>query len=343
MQFTAETIAAAVGGVVEGDPKASVSTFAKIEEAQPGSITFLSNPKYTHYIYSTGASVVLVKKDFKAEHPVRATLIRVDDPYSCLAALLGMVAKVIKPAHSGIEEPCHIGKDVEMGTGCYVGAYAYIADGCRIGNNVSIFPGAYIGEGVHIGDNSIVYANASVYYGCRIGKRCIIHSGAVIGADGFGFAPGPDGAYHKIEQIGIVVLEDDVEIGANTTVDRSTMGCTILHRGVKIDNLCQLAHNLEVGEDTAMAAQVGVAGSTRIGRHCMFGGQVGIAGHIEVGDNVELGAQSGVPNSVAAGSRCLGSPAVPAGQFARSVAYTKRLADLFARVDALEKQLKESK
>lgn len=339
MELTAQIIASHIGGSVDGNPDVAVHDFSKIESAVEGTITFLANPKYEHYIYSTGASIVIVGRDFVAEKPVNATLIRVDNPYGALAALLGVAAAYLKPKYEGVEEGSHIAEGVEIPEGCYVGAFAYVARGVKLGKNVKIYPGAYVGDGVTIGDDTIIYPGARIYYGCRIGARCIIHAGAVIGADGFGFAPDAQGVYNKIEQIGIVIVEDDVEIGANATVDRSTMGCTHIKKGVKIDNLCQIAHNVVVGEHTAMAAQVGVAGSTTIGKHCVFGGQVGIAGHITVGDGAQLGAQSGVPNSVAAGSRLLGTPAVPAGEFARSVAYTKRLRNLFDRVDALEKEL----
>ncbi len=339
MELTAQIIASHIGGTVEGNPDVTVHDFSKIESAAPGTITFLANPRYAHYIYTTGASVVLVRRDFEAEHPVGATLIRVDDPYGALASLLGLAAAYIKPRHEGVEPGSFVAEGVDVPEGCYIGTFAYVAAGVRLGRNVKIYPQVYIGENVTIGDDTVIYPGVRIYYGCRIGARCTIHAGAVIGADGFGFAPDNDGVYHKIEQIGIVQIDDDVEIGANATVDRSTMGCTHICKGVKLDNLVQIAHNVEVGEHTAMAAQVGVAGSTHIGKHCVFGGQVGIAGHISIGDRVQLGAQSGVPNSVEAGSRMLGTPAVPAGSFARSVAYTKRLASLFERVDALEKEL----
>lgn len=337
MELTAAAIAAHLGGSVEGNPEVAVGGFAKIESATEGTITFLANPKYEHHIYSTGASVVLVRRDFVPEQPVRATLIRVDDPYSCLAQLLGLASQFIKPRYEGVEDGAFVADGVEVPQGCYVGAFAYVARGVRMGRNVKIYPHAYIGDNVVLGDDTTVYPGAKIYYGCCIGARCTIHAGAVVGADGFGFAPDAQGVYHKIEQIGIVQIDDDVEIGANATIDRATMGATHLERGVKIDNLVQLAHNVTVGHDTVMAAQVGVAGSTHVGSNCMFGGQVGIAGHITIGDRVQLGAQCGVPNSIEAGQRMLGTPAMPAGAFARSVAYTKRLADLFARVDRLEK------
>lgn len=343
MQLTAQIIAQHIGGTVEGSPDAAVSDFAKIEEAHPGTITFLANPKYTHFLYSTKASIVLVRRDLVLEQPVETTLIRVDDPYSALAALMSVAAKALRPAPQGIEQPCHIAEGVEIAPDCYVGAFAYIGKGATIGKNVKIYPQAYIGDGVTVGDDTIIYPGAKIYYGCRIGARCIIHSGAVIGADGFGFAPDANGVYHKIEQLGIVQIDDDVEIGANTTVDRSTMGRTHIAHGVKLDNLIQIAHNVEVGHDTVMASQAGVAGSSKVGANCMIGGQVGVSGHISVGDRVAVGAQSGIPKSVPSDSRIMGSPAIPMGDFARMVAAQKQLAALLRRVDAIEKSLSENK
>lgn len=343
MEFTANIIASHLGGEIVGSGDVAVSTFAKIEEATPGTITFLANPKYTHYIYSTKASIVLVNRDFVPEHEVSATLIKVDDPYGALAMLLNLVAGFIKPQPQGHEEGCFIAPDAQIGENCYVGAFAYVAPGAKIGNNVKIYPQAYIGHGVVIGDDTIVYPGVKIYYGCRIGKRCVLHAGAVIGSDGFGFAPDKNGVYHKIEQIGIVELDDDVEIGANTTIDRSTMGRTHISRGVKLDNLIQIAHNVEIGHDTVMASQVGVAGSTKIGSNCMFAGQVGIAGHIEIGDRVVLGAQSGIPNSVPSDSRLMGTPAVKAIDFARNCAVMKHLPEIWRKVSALDKDSKENK
>lgn len=337
MQLTAEIIAQHLGGEIEGNKDVTVFTFGKIEEAAQGAITFLANPKYTHHIYSTKASVVLVRRDFVAEHPVTATLIRVDDPYASLAGLLDLAAKAIKPNPSGIEPQCYIAEGITIHEDCYVGAFAYIGAGAQIGHNVKIYPQAYIGPGVTIGDDTIIYPGVKVYYNCHIGKRCVLHAGAVIGADGFGFAPDANGVYHKIEQIGIVEIADDVEIGANTTVDRSTMGRTFIDHGVKLDNLIQVAHNVEIGHDTVMASQVGIAGSSKIGSNCMFGGQVGIAGHITVGDRTSIGAQSGIPKSVPADSRIMGSPAMPWKEYARTVAAWKQLSDMLARISALEK------
>lgn len=337
MEFSASQIASLIGGTVDGDADAKVNTFAKIEEGHSGALSFLANPKYAHYLYDTASSVVLVKSDFVADRPLKTTLIRVDDPYAAVATLMSMVSAMLNPPKQGIEQPSYIAHGVEIDSSCYVGAFAYIGTGAKIGKNVQIYPQAYIGEGVEVADGCIIYSGVKIYKGCKIGARCIIHSGAVIGADGFGFAPLPDGSYSKIPQLGIVILEDDVEIGANTTVDRSTMGCTRVCRGAKLDNLIQVAHNCEIGHDTVMAAQGGVAGSAKIGANCMVGGQVGIAGHIHVGDRVEIGAQSGVPNNVASGSIIMGYPAVDVRDFRKQAVYVKHLGDLIHRINKLEK------
>ena len=341
MEFSASQIAALVNGTVEGDGNVTVMTFAKIEEGHKGAISFLANPKYTHHIYSTESSIVLVRRDFIAEYPVKATLIRVDDHYATLAMLLNMVAKMMNPMPVGIEQPCYIAEDVEIPEDAYVGAFAYIGKGVKLEKGVKIFPQAYVGNGVQIGEDTVVYPGAKVYHGCKLGNRCIIHSGAVIGADGFGFAPVATGEYEKIPQIGNVVIADDVEIGANTTVDRATMGSTKVGKGTKLDNLIQIAHNVEIGVNTVVAAQAGVAGSAKVGAHCMIGGQVGIAGHISVGDRVEIGAQSGIPSNVKSGSRLMGYPATDAKSFARQAVYIKNLGVLNDRVANIEKKLKE--
>ncbi len=343
MEFKASQIAAIVGGTAEGNPDAAVSTFAKIEEAGPGALTFLANPKYTHHIYSTGASIVLVRRDFIPEKPVTPTLIRVDDPYETLSHLLDFAAKALSPQPVGIEQPCFIADDVQIPADAYIGAFAYVGAGASLAPGVKIYPQAYVGPGVSIGEETVVYPGAKIYHGCRIGARCIIHAGAVIGADGFGFAPTADGSYHKIPQIGIVEIEDDVEIGANTTVDRATMGATRIKQGVKLDNLIQAAHNTEIGEHTVIAAQAGIAGSTKIGAHCMVGGQVGFAGHISVGDNAMFGAQSGVHTNTPAGSQMMGSPVVSVKVYMRQTVYIKRLRELFDRVSRLEKRSQTEK
>jgi len=334
-------LAALIGGTVDGDPKAAVSTFAKIEEGHPGALSFLANPKYTHYIYDTQSSIVLVADTFVPERPVQATMIRVADPYGAVTKLMGMAAAAMTQHPVGIEQPSYIAEDVAIDKETYVGAFAYIGKGAVIGRGAKIYPQVYVGNGAVIGEDTVLYPGSRVYPGCHIGARCIIHAGVVIGADGFGFAPDSEGVYHKIPQMGIVEIGDDVEIGANTTVDRATMGATRVGRGTKLDNLIQVAHNVTVGEHTVVAAQAGIAGSAHVGSHCMVGGQVGIAGHIAVGDRTQIGAQSGVPNNVAPGSRIMGSPAVPAGEFARQAAYIRRLGQLFDRVGALEKSAKQ--
>ena len=340
MEYTAQMIARLIGGTVEGDPDAKVHTFAKIEEGVPGCLSFLANPKYIPYIYTTGSSIVLVSNDFVPEKPVAATMIRVADPYETVSELMEIVSSQLSGHPTGIEEPVYVADGVELPDDVYVGAFSYVGKNAKIGKGVKIYPQTYVGNNVVIGDNTVIYPGVKIYHDCRIGQRCILHSGVVIGGDGFGFAPKSDGSYHKIPQMGNVEIDDDVEIGANTTIDRATMGSTKVHHGTKIDNLIQIAHNVVIGHDTVMAAQTGVAGSTKIGDHCMIAGQVGFAGHITVGDNVTIGAQSGIPNNVQAGSRVMGYPAINAGQFARQTAMLRRLASLFDRVDELERRSK---
>lgn len=325
MEFTAGQIAAFLGGTVEGDGDIKVNTFAKIEEAGPGCLTFLANPRYTHYIYTTGASAVLVSNSFEAEGDISAALIRVENPYEALSRLMRMVDQVLNPQPAGVEQPSFVADGVTVPEEAYIGAFAYIGEGVTLGKGVKIYPNVFVGRGCEIGEGTILYPGVKVYPRCKVGKRCIVHAGAVIGADGFGFAPDAEGKYEKIPQMGIVSIGDDVEIGANTTVDRATMGRTVVGDGTKLDNLIQVAHNCVIGNDTVMAAQVGVAGSTHIGSHCMVGGQVGFAGHITIGDNVQIGAQSGIPNNVAAGSRLMGYPAVDSREFLRQAALIKRL------------------
>lgn len=337
MEVTASQLAALVNGVVEGNPDVKVNTFSKIEEAKSGSLAFISNPKYSHFLYTTEASIVLVKKDLELEQPVNTTLVRVEDPYTVLAMLLNMVS-ASRPAKSGIEDNVHIANGVVVPETSYVGSFAYIAENAKIGEHTQIYPQCYIGENVTIGDNVILYPGVKIYHDCVIGNNCILHAGVVIGGDGFGFAP-HDGEYVKIAQIGNVVVEDNVEIGSNTTIDRATMGSTIIHKGVKLDNLIQIAHNVEIGENTVMASQVGVAGSTKIGKNNMVGGQVGFAGHIHVGDFNQIGAQSGIPNNVGDNNRLMGYPAVDAREFARQTVYIKHLSDLNKDVNLLKKKL----
>ncbi|MBD5226225.1 MAG: UDP-3-O-(3-hydroxymyristoyl)glucosamine N-acyltransferase [Bacteroidales bacterium] len=340
MHFTASQIAAIAGGVIEGNGDAVVNSFAKIEEGHEGAISFLANPKYTQYIYTTGSSVVLVANDFIPEKPLKCTLIRVEDPYATVAALLEMVSKMMEPNLTGIEQPCFIAEGVAVPEDAYIGAFAYIGKGAVIGAGAKIYPNAYVGANVSVGDATVIYPDAVVYHNCKIGKRCIIHSGAVIGADGFGFAP-VDGHYNKIPQIGIVEIEDDVEIGANTTVDRATMGHTLIKRGTKLDNLIQVAHNCVIGQNTVMAAQAGIAGSTKIGDNCMVGGQVGFKGHVTIGNNVMIGAQSGISGNARDNSRLMGSPAVDMGKYVRQAALSKNLPWMFERIKDLEKRIVE--
>lgn len=338
MKFTANAIASIVGGKVEGDGNAEVSTFAKIEEGEPGAISFLANPKYTHYIYDTRSTIVLVSNEFVAERPISATLIRVKNPYETVARLLEMVQAATMHLPTGVEKPSYISEGTEIPEDTYIGAFAYLGKNVKLGKGVKIYPQTYVGDNVSIGEGTIVYPGVKIYHGCKIGSHCVLHAGAVVGADGFGFAPDASGVYNKIPQMGIVEIADNVEVGANTTIDRATMGATRIGKGVKLDNLIQVAHNVEIGENTVMASQVGVAGSTKIGRQCMIGGQVGFAGHITVGDYVNIGAQSGIPNNVKDGSTMMGYPALPGRDFARQCAYLKRLGSLFDRVDALEKK-----
>jgi len=336
MRITVEQLAALVGGTVDGDNNAIIHNYSKIEEATSGCLTFLANPKYTHYIYTTQATAVLVRRDFKPEHHVSATLIRVDDPYETLAQLLNHVSSM-QPSKQGIEQPCYLASEVPGDA--YVGAFAYVGKNVTVGKNVKIYPQVFVGDNVTLGDDVTLYPGVKIYHGCKIGNRCIIQAGAVIGGDGFGFAPREDGTYEKIAQVGIVVLEDDVEIGANTTIDRATMGATVVKRGTKLDNLIQVAHNVEIGENNVMAAQVGIAGSTKIGNHNMVGGQVGFAGHITVGDNNGFGAQSGIPNSVGSNQRILGTPGINAMDFARQQVYLKRLPDMARDIKELKKAI----
>ncbi|WP_298653908.1 UDP-3-O-(3-hydroxymyristoyl)glucosamine N-acyltransferase [uncultured Proteiniphilum sp.] len=341
MTFTAKQIAAFLKGEIVGNPEVEVSNFSKIEEGKAGTITFLANPKYTPYIYKTEADIVLVNNDFEPEKPIRATLIKVPNAYAALASLMEMVNKSI-PRKSGIDTMSFVAPTAKIGEQVYVGTFAYIGDYVEIGDDSKIYPQSYIGENVKIGKNTIIYPGVKIYHGCAIGDNCIIHSGAVIGADGFGFSKEEE-VYHKIPQLGNVLIEDDVEIGANTAIDRAVMGSTVIRRGVKLDNLIQIAHNCEIGEHTAMAAQVGIAGSTKIGENCVFGGQVGIGGHITIGKNSRIGAQSGIISNTEEGSEVIGSPAMPVKSFFRSSILLPKLPDMYRQLNALEKELLELK
>ena len=342
MEFTAKQIADFLQGTVEGNENAAVHTFAKIEEGKAGAISFLANPNYENYLYETLSTIVLVNKDFKPSKPVQATLIRVDNAYESVARLLTLYQQSIPP-RTGISSLASIAASAKIGENCYIGPFAVIGENVTIGDNTQIYPHVIIEERAKIGNNCKFYPNVSVYHDCIIGNCVILHSGCVIGADGFGFAPTPDG-YEKIPQIGIVTIEDDVEIGANTCVDRSTMGSTYVRKGVKLDNLVQIAHNCDVGENTVMSAQVGVAGSTHIGKWCMFGGQVGIAGHAVIGDHVNSGAQAGIAGSLPKGNTTvLGSPAIDAKRFARASVAFKFLPELMKDLQELKQQVERLK
>ena len=344
MKFSANQIAEFLNGRVEGDGKIEVNDIAKIEDGKPGTLAFLSNPKYTSYIYSTNSSVVLVNNSFKADKKISATLIYVADAYQAFASLLELVAEAMFEPKTGIEQPSFIHKSSKYGKEIYVGAFAYIGKNVKIGDNVKIYPQVYIGDNVSINDNTIIYAGAKIYHACLLGKNVTIHSGAVIGADGFGFAPTDTDNYKKIPQIGNVVLEDYVEIGSNTTVDRATMGSTIIRKGVKLDNLIQIGHNVEVGESSVMAAQTGIAGSSKIGKNCMFGGQVGIAGHMQIADEVKLAAQTGVGGNIKKqGDIFMGTPAFNIRDFQKSYVYFRKLPQVNDRIQKLEKELEELK
>ncbi len=334
--MTTGALASLIKGVVDGDSNLKLTGFAKIEEAAPGQITFIANPKYAHFIESTKASAVLVSNDFEHPNPQGVTLIKVADPYATLAELLRMMQDSL-PKKSGIESPCFIAEGVEIPEDAYIGAFAYIGKGAVIGKGSQIYPQTYIGDGASVGENCILYAGVKVYNGCQIGNNCILHSGVVIGGDGFGFAPNPAGEYEKLPQTGIVVVEDNVEIGANTTIDRATFGCTRIGKGTKLDNLIMVAHNVEIGKNNVFAAQSGIAGSTKIGDYNRVGGQVGFSGHISVGNNNEIGAQSGIPGNVGDGQRLMGYPATDIRTFARNVVYINRLKELF---DELNRQKK---
>ena len=332
MEFNAEQIAAYLQGQVEGDPKAVVTTFAKIEEGVPGAITFLSDIHYEHYLYDTKASVVLVNKDFQPSKPVTATLIRVEDARACVARLLTLYQQTMLQPRVGIHPQACVAETAQIGKNVYVGPHAYVGENVVIGDGTQLYAGVVVEERATVGENCILYPNVSVYHDCHVGNRVILHSGCCIGSDGFGFAP-IEGGYEKIPQIGNAIVEDDVEIGANSCVDRAVMGSTYVRKGVKLDNLVQIAHNCDIGENTVMSAQVGVAGSTKIGQWCMFGGQVGVAGHIEIADRTRSGAQAGIAGKVRKSDQVIiGSPAMDARQFARCSAVFKNLPELWKDV-----------
>ena len=342
MQFSATQIAMMIGGETEGDASVAVSTFGKIEEAGQGQLTFLANPKYEEYLYKTKASIIIINKTQELKEPVTATLIRVPDAYSAFATLLRKYQEIVTQQLTGIQQPSFVSGSAVLGDNAFVGAFVYVGDNVRIGNNVKLFPGVFIGNNVTISDNTILYPGVKVYNDCVIGKNVTIHAGAVIGGDGFGFAPQPDGTYKKIPQIGNVIIEDYVEIGSNAAIDRATIGSTIIRTGAKLDNLIQIAHNVEIGSNTVIAAQAGVSGSTKIGRNVMVGGQAGIVGHIHIADGVKINAQSGVSKSIKTPNAAVtGSPAFDYTLALRSQALTRNLPDTEKRIAELEKLVQQ--
>ncbi len=342
MQFTAREISEVLKGTVDGDPSASVSGLAKIEEGKPGTLCFFANPAYEQYVYSTAASIVLVNKTFVPREKVRATLIRVEDAYRAFASLLQLYNERVAD-RNGVDERAFIDPSATVGANVYAGPFAHVGANARIGKGVKIYPQACIGDDVVIGDGTVVYQGVRIYHGCRIGAGCILHAGAVIGSDGFGFTVS-EGRYKKIPQTGNVVIEDDVEVGANTTIDRATLGSTVIRTGVKLDNLIQIAHNVEIGEHTVIAAQTGIAGSTRIGKHCMIGGQVGIVGHLTIADGVKIAAQSGIGTSITTPNEVVqGSPAFSRADYKRVYVVFRKLPELEKKILELEKLLAERK
>ena len=341
MKFTVKEIADVIGGIVEGNPDAVIDKFSKIEEGEEGGLSFLANIKYTPHIYTTKATAVLVSNDFMPTRPITTTLIRIEEPYLAFAKLMAFYNQTQRKV--GISKHAAIAENVTMGKDVYIGDFVSIADGVILGNDVKIYPHCYIGEGVTIGNNTILNPGVKIHHGCVIGNNCTFHAGAIIGADGFGFAPQKDNQYVKIPQLGNVIIEDNVDIGAQTCVDRSTLGSTIIRKGVKLCNFIQIAHNCEIGENTVMAAQCGVSGSTKIGKNCVFGGQVGVNWHLTIGDNVQVGAQSAISNNTKENSVLLGTPAFNASDCIKSYAMFKYLPKYVQRIEELEKNIKELK
>lgn len=339
MEFSAQQIAMLLGGKIIGDGNRKVSDVGSIESAKEGQLTFLCDAKYLPYLSSTGASVVLMTDSIAFEGETNATLIRVENARAAMGQLLALVAKAMNPAKQGVEQPSYVSEGVAVPEDAYIGAFAYIGKNVQLGKGVQIYPHVYIGDNVRIGDNTILYSGVKVYYNCVVGNDCILHAGVVVGSDGFGFEPDAKGVNQKLPQIGNVIIEDDVEIGANTTVDRAMMGSTIIRRNAKIDNLVQVAHNVEVGESTFLCSQVGIAGSSKIGAHCILAGQVGVAGHLEIADNCVFGAQSGIPSSVRKAGMYQGSPIIDAMNWRRSVVGFKQLPDLMKKLQELEKKV----
>ena len=338
MKFTAAQIAGILNGTVDGDEGIEVSKLAKIEEGSKGSLTFLANPKYTHYIYSTQASITIVNDDFVASQDLSTTLIRVENAYKAFSQLLEYYNQV-KMNKTGIESPVYISETAKYGENLYLGAFSYIGENVKIGDNVKIYPNVYIGDNVKVGNNTVLFTGAKLYSETVVGESCVINSGVVIGADGFGFTPNERGEYNKVPQTGNVILEDNVDVGPGTTIDRATLGSTLIKKGVKLDNQIQIAHNVTIGENTVIAAQTGVAGSTKIGKNCIIGGQVGIAGHITIGDNVKIQAQSGIGRNVKDNETLQGSPALGYGDFNKSYVYFKNLPKIMERFNIVEKKV----
>jgi len=343
MEFNAATIAGFLKGEIEGNPETKVNTIVKIEEGHEGALSFLANPKYEHYIYTTKSSIVLVNKSFVPSQKIGATLIKVDNAYEAFASLLRLVDQA-RPRKTGIHPAAVIEPSAKVGSDVYIGPYAYIGENVVIGDKCAIYPHVYVGDNSSIGANCILNPGVKVYHECVIGMGCIIHAGSVIGSDGFGFAPQSENEYMKIPQLGNVVLEDNVEIGANVTIDRATMGSTIIHKGVKLDNLIQIGHNVEVGENTVMAAQTGISGSTKVGKNCMFGGQVGLAGHIRIANGTKIGAQAGILSEIKEeNTAIIGSPAIDIRNFMKSSVLFKRLPEMKVKIDTLEKDVESLK
>jgi len=340
MNFTAKMIADFLHGELIGNPDVMVSDVSRIEEGKKGTLSFLANPKYEKYLYTTQSSIVLINHDLPINGKLDLTLIKVDDAYKAFATLLELYASSL-PKKSGTEQPSFVHPTAVIGSDCYIGAFAYLGEKVTVGNNVKLYPHVYIGDGVRINDNTILYAGVKVYQGCAIGANCIIHASTVIGSDGFGFAQGDDKGFKKIPQLGNVIIEDDVEIGSNVSIDRATMGSTLIGRGTKIDNLVQIAHNVEIGINTVIISQAGIAGSTKVGKNCVIAAQAGLVGHIKIGDNVIIGAQSGVSNNVEENKICLGSPAIDAGTQKKALVVFKKLPEIYKKMNEFERFIKE--